>query len=347
MPTLVVDYSKTLSQVYQDFIVHLLQTDSIGEAFHYSLPSSQTIAGLPSWALAWQHDCCSEGDTQVIKEAILRHLVPEDGHVYTFCPLTLTTESTYKQQDLVPPSYNNSLPWSQQPILFLAPEDQRKWEIPRPLGDGTLGLFGRVIDYVAELTDYTCDLKWLVGDDNGIMDPRIPDCNNMYLNGAPGRLKLLDHKRRYDPKHDHRRLAILRTPANTHVAIVPADTEVGDFLVAVAPDVLPLVLSPCERSPPRAGEVYDEHQIEPDIELFAAFLKGERKHFNITDYLSEQRRRFEKVVEVFGPYYKMKGPAIAMQGYEFCRPITFHQFSYHGIRVERNWLRPMQKFIVR
>lgn len=233
-PTVTVNYDKTLSQVYQDIIVYMLQSNLISETFNFRTPCSQAIAGLPSWALAWQHDLCSQDETRAIKQAISDHDTTF-GHLTTWCPLSPDTRLT----DPFGPTYGSRNPPYKLPP-FLAPADQRKWEIPRPLGDGTLELPARVLDYVAEVTNHTCNVEWLLS--------RVRDAEMLrrpyILGSAPRRLRQCKRKRPFNPGHDHRRLAIMRTPASTHIALVPADTEEGNFLVAVAPDILPLILSP-------------------------------------------------------------------------------------------------------
>ena len=333
-PSIVVDYKKTVSEVLVDATTYMLQAHSIAEAFHFRQPCTQTLVDLPSWALDWQHDCCSEEDIRAIKLAVSRHSIPRMGRIFTWCPLSPSAKSGYITSKL-----DASLHLNAVNMHFITPADQRKWEVPRALSDGILEVPARVIDYVAALTDYTCDLEWLVSDDK--------DARDFYematLDCVPGRIGNCKRKRRFDPKSDHRRLAIMRTPADTHIALMPADTEIGDFLVAVAPEILPIMLGPHVRSPPRASEVY--YDDSPDTSRFVSFLKGKHWSSGMAEYLNERRQRLEKVVEVFGSHFKMKGPALAMQGYDFYIE-TVSYLDFHELRVERNWLRPIQRFIV-
>ena len=334
--TIVVDYKKTLSEVLQDVFSYMLQTEYITQAFHFREPCSQTLASLPSWAVDWQHGCCSEEETGAIMLAVSRHASQRIGHIYTWCPLSPDTRLTY-----INPPLDDNWHSNEATYPFIASEGQRNYGTPRPLSDGSLELPARVIDYVATLTDYTCELEWLVGDSKEAYELyRSPT-----LGSAPENLAKCEHKRRFDPARDHRRLAIMRTPANTHIALVPADTEVGDFFVAVAPEILPLVVSPQTCNPPRASEVYYDDPPDRSFSRLASLLKGKGKFSAVAEYLQERRRRMEKVVETFGPHFTMRGPAFAIQGYDFFTSAGSFQ-GYYELQVERNWLRPIQRFII-
>ncbi|KAJ4305990.1 hypothetical protein N0V88_000781 [Collariella sp. IMI 366227] len=338
-PAVTVDYTKTVSEVFQDIFAFMLQLGAIGDAFNFRAPCPQNLEGLPSWALDWQRDTCSEEDVAAIRQALSQHSKPRCGHVYTWCPLSPDARKTW----IGPRDHDAAIMVTSEvdALPFFAPEEQRTWEIPRPLGDGTLALPARVIDYVAELTDHTCDLAWLVGNHDealkllrfatpGSVSDRLYDCDSDYV-------------RDFDPATDRRRLAILRTPADTHIALVPADTEVGDFLVAVAPDVLPLVLSPLNKSPPGLKEVYSLESASTS--RIVSVFKGKGRLGALVEDMEMCRRRLERVVEVFGPHFKNKGVAFTMQGFDFRykQPSTH---DYHELRVERNWGRPIQRFII-
>ncbi|KAI1735168.1 heterokaryon incompatibility protein-domain-containing protein, partial [Xylaria scruposa] len=325
--SIVVDYGKTLSQVLQDIIEYMLRT-SISDAFNFRASSPhQTADLLPSWIADWQHNCCSAAEIASIKKAMAIQDIPIFGHKLTWFPLRLIAR--FDTHD-----------------LFVAPSHARQWQVPRPLGDGSLELPARVIDYVAELTDFVCDLEWLLSADEDAWD--------LYqmatLGSAPKRLAKCKTKRRFDPQRDHRRLAIMRTPADTHIALVPADTAVGDFLVAVAPDVLPLVLSPKDGgSVARASEIYWNESPSEKIlwQVRESLAGGDRA---MGEYLQKRRKRLEKVVDVFGPRFKMKGPAFAMQGIDFLKRVVntlpANVMDLNELQTERNWLRPIQRFVI-
>ncbi|KAI0550917.1 hypothetical protein F4679DRAFT_187051 [Xylaria curta] len=338
-----VDYGKSLSRVFQDIIEYMLHT-SIGDAFNFRVsPPHQTVDLLPSWAVDWQHSCCSAAEIASIKRAMSRRDRPRFGHILTWFPLAPDTRVTWVGAIGDPRGTHAN----EVETPFFAPSHERRWQMPRPLGDGSLELPARVIDYVAELTDFVCDLEWLLSADEDAVD--------LYkiatLGSARKRLAKCKAKRRFDPKRDHRRLAIMSTPADTHIALVPADTAVGDFLVAVAPDVLPLVLSPKDGGGvARASEIYwsDSPGIRSQVVLFLSRRSG---HRTLDEYLQRRRKRLEKVVDVFGPRFKMKGPAFAMQGYDFHTRINATTpfltiLDFHKLQVERNWLRPIQRFVV-
>ncbi|KAJ4286397.1 hypothetical protein N0V88_008020 [Collariella sp. IMI 366227] len=338
-PGITVDYTKTVSSVFQDILTFMLQIGAIGEAFHFRAPSAPSLDGLPSWALDWQRDACSEEEAAAINLSLTRHSTPRFGHIYTWCPLSPDTRKTYVQPSLQ--TLDSTFHSAEASVPFFAPSEHRKWDTPLPLSDGTLELPARVIDYVASLTDYTCDLSWLVGDHS--------DAMQLWARATPGsareRLDDCPQTRGFDPMVDRRRLAIMRTPANTHIALVPADTEVGDFLVAVAPDVLPLVLSPLAKDAPLAEEVYSDELAGGGTSKFASVLKGKGRFGAIAENMEMSRRRLERVVEVFGPHFRIKGVAFAMQGYDFYKRAQSN-FDFHELRVERNWLRPIQRFTI-
>jgi hypothetical protein len=183
-------------------------------------------------------------------------------------------------------------------------------------------------------------------------DPLLMIAN--YTSGtAKRRLATYAHKESFDPAFHRRRLAILGIPVGTHIALVPADTAVGDILIAIAPKVLPLVLSPTEQNRLNVAQLYKSEYSWSSVdalvtslsETFSTPASTKKAHY-------KQRARLENVVGVFGPKYKIQGPAFSIQGYDF-RPDGSHRqrerdcdFDFGGFHAEMNWSLAMQEFII-
>ncbi|KAK0704462.1 hypothetical protein B0H67DRAFT_648897 [Lasiosphaeris hirsuta] len=329
-PSITVDYTKSLSEIYQDAATYMFQTGTIDEALHFRKPGSRSLSDLPSWALDWQRDSCSPTETEAIYVALSRHSIERFGHIITWCPLSPNLRKTYIKPTAWDAKANN-INLNELKTHFLAPPDKRRWKSPRPVGDGTLELFGRVLKYVAELTDYACDLDWLTGDD----DSAMALYSRALLGGAYERLAKCKQKRAFDPDRDRRRLAVLRTPVNTHLALVPADTRKGDLLVAVDPGVLPLVLSPLARSSPGAEDVYLGAE-GVAVSKASSVFKGEGRYGVAIEDAKEQRRRLEGDTEVFGKHFKIRELAFAQQGFDFYTEDKGGLFYFNDLRVEKN-----------
>lgn len=129
---------------------------------------------------------------------------------------------------------------------------------------------GRILDYVWELTDFTCDLGWFVSRETSAMElargkiVEVGPNHTLYSSHTMAwhRLTQRQYKYAFSPSKHHHRLAILGLPRNTHIALVPATSRQGDFVVSIHPEVLPLVLRSCARTFDDSYSCYKNAKIE-------------------------------------------------------------------------------------
>jgi hypothetical protein len=292
--------------------------------------------------LDWQNECCPPDEARIIQRArresklidhedaqfeILlgkrppRH--PVFGHRLHYDRLMWITwrpllSGLHQLQR--PIEVESSYPHVRQ---FNAQSDSCVWYMPRAISDGSLELYARAINYVAELTDYTSDLSWFANLDDeevaAVLEGSIFACNN-----AAAYLAKFRAKRRFDPKRDRRRLVVLGKPGNGRIALVPANTHVGDIVVAVGSNYLPLILSPRNPTPPS--------------KLKTIGLKTSQSH-------KVEWQLLDTVVEILGEDFELKGPAFS--AYVYYVPEGDADTELDEDDRLRNWRLPIQRFIIR
>ena len=222
---LVIDYRKIVSQVYRDMAVFWFdKPDGLAYAFNFlarKVDTRQEITAS-SWAMDWKLCCCSEEDASLLRKDMISRSTAISGTYDTsrrnldrFLPLRSTTNFA----DWIRPHYSGE-------------NDDR-----------VLKVSGRLLNWVAELLDFTCELGYFVQDGRSVCSW----VENVKENeGFIETLKKFLGKQlmAFDPHKHHRRLAVLGSPAETRLALIPATARKGDILVAIAEEVFPLVFSP-------------------------------------------------------------------------------------------------------
>jgi hypothetical protein len=114
------------------------------------------------------------------------------------------------------------------------PEAKEEWHWPEPLPEdrSALLLKIRILNYVAHLTEYTCHPRDI---ESATLMPRYREL------------------RKFKQGMDTWRIAILGIADTSRICLVPPSVAEGDLVVAVAPELLPMVIRPKGCSSAAAG----------------------------------------------------------------------------------------------
>jgi hypothetical protein len=218
-----VDYTKSLVEVYHDATLCILHrkrsTIDLQDLWHSYRTGLLHADGLPLWAVDWQSGISGDGQ----REDLGRSPLQGHGSLLEDWEYSMAEESA----DL-----------------------SRGWYWPEPLDSDAkvLRLRARVLNYVAYLTDFTCEpyelletdferlgsTGWAIHSKTMLRDIFV---GHAILYPDPG-------WERFNFQHHSRRLAILGVGDDSQLCLVPSQTQKGDLIVATAPGVLSMVISP-------------------------------------------------------------------------------------------------------
>jgi hypothetical protein len=228
-----VDYaeSKSIAAVYHDASLCILYRKGepinlagLRHSYKRSLLHDTDVT-FPSWAVDWRSGAFN-GDYQVALDSALRSGTLE-------IPLTERSgEEDGQSNDVL-----------------------RIWHWPEPveLDVSVLRLRARVLNYVAHLTSFTCEPDVFADEESwrwgGIgLTARAIHCRRM--KHQPGTdCALVDPQpewEEFNPQAHSWRLAILGVGRDSQLCLVPSTTRKGDLVVAVAPGLLAIVISPMQ-----------------------------------------------------------------------------------------------------
>jgi len=227
-----VDYEKSLVDVYRDATSCVLHRkgspDKLANLWHSYRRGQLHIEGLPSWAVDWRSGIFEDN----YREDLTRLMGSDDLQT----PIKSSLGESYGQ---------STLPDELEGVT-------RSWHWPEPLESdpGVLRLRARVLNYVAYLTDFTCEPGVFAKDgfkSLGSITPAI------YRTRMPGDsfvgTPLVYHNAKwksFNPVTDPWRLAILGVGNDSQLCLVPSSTRKGDLIVAIAPGLLAMVISPMQ-----------------------------------------------------------------------------------------------------
>jgi hypothetical protein len=212
-----VDYQKPLFEVYNDASFYIINNQSDLDVFvdlwHRYQRSPLHSQGLATWAVDWLSGVRSGPDW---------------------------VRPDQRWLPLIEDRYDNG--------------EVREWRLPRfPQEDRTvLRLEARVLNYVAHLTDYTCDFDDLPQyghkEETGAFALGTASMS-VHVDGfadSPGPWFSRTPRRpvKFDRSIHTLRLAILGVADTHQLCLVPSSASKGDLVVAVAPGMLPMLISP-------------------------------------------------------------------------------------------------------
>lgn len=263
----VVDYSKSVSEVYNDasrFILGRQQkVEDLWDLWHNYKRSPLHAQGLASWAVDWRSGVVSHSWRRKLGGLMrpCRRARPSI-HPSNNGRESLQTSSPEKTLDDVrrwAPLWEFESSDTDERIQA---EPGHNWHWPkassmRPRG---LDVTARVLNYVAHLTDFTCEaedfIQWTSYDEYqfsigstgfSIHSEDRPCSRTPLLNRIPTNAVRFDAS-----KHDWR-LAILGIAHDEQLCLVPATTVKGDLVLAVAPGLLPMIIHSCQGDVTLAG----------------------------------------------------------------------------------------------
>jgi hypothetical protein len=231
-----VNYDKTIAEVYHDASLCIFYRK--GEPVHLAglwcsyKRSPLHDNGLPLWAVDWRSGTFGDDHQATLSSALALGALK--------APLEHSLGEVDRQHTV--------------------PDDEitRVWHWPEPIGSDVrvLRLRARVLNYVAHLTSFTCEPENFVGDDARFrpcigLTGRLIHCKRMKR--EPGADPTL-----FEPNCDWNgfelfndevhlwRLAILGVGGDTQLCLVPSTTQKGDLIVAIAPGLLAMVISPMQ-----------------------------------------------------------------------------------------------------
>ena len=228
-----VDYKKSTAEVYHDASLCILRRKgepiNLARLWHSYKRSPLHDMALPSWAVDWRSGTF-------------------DGAYQTAltCALRLDTLQ-------VPLTGGPGEDDGQDGVAD--DEMTRVWHWPETIesDSAVLRVRARVLNYVAHLMDFTCEPGIFVKDDsgsrNGInLTGRAIHCRKMQL--EPGAENALVSPQpeweEFNPRAHLWRLAILGVGRDSQLCLVPSTTQKGDLVIAIAPEVLAMVISPMQ-----------------------------------------------------------------------------------------------------
>ena len=244
-----VDYEKPLVEIYHDATLCILhgkgEPDILADLWHSYRRSPLHTEGLPTWAIDWQ-----SGTLEHDYRATLRKYFQSE---FSRTPLKLRDQTN-----------------GQHTTPDEALENPRAWYWPEPLHSDAklLRLRARVLNYVAYLTDFTCGPEKFARTSYKCLGLTALAIHGKKMLRDPlvGRAIVYPHPEwvAFDPETHSWRLAVLGVGNSCQVCLVPSTTRKGDLIVAIAPDLLAMVISPI-RSDGTATGLFEQHDPYEDI----------------------------------------------------------------------------------
>lgn len=240
-----VDYSRSISQIYHDaakFILNdcrdLSELARMWHSYTRSPRHHHVDPVLPSWAVDWSTGIVDELDIQAIHVALWYHS------------------------------------WDWLPLRRVDDGDWQ-WPCVSTSNCSQLHIKGRVLNYVAYLSEYTCDLNSFLSGDHGF---KLGSAGlSIHTASEPGHFRYLFAKipaqpTIFDNQRHAYRLAILGVANDRQIALVPSSASKGDLVVAIGPQLLSFVIHPIQDDGISVG-------LFPSVDLYeqATFSRARRR----------------------------------------------------------------------
>lgn len=240
----VVDYKKSLAEVYRDASAYILGRKfypnspyvqpNMAELWHSYKPSKWHHAGLPSWAVDWRSGVMDyeyrlalyKGSFRMVSDDLRSFRVEPCDQRWIWMPLN-------------------------EPVAFDAAkatggqQSQKSSDVVTVEGN-ILRLKAKAINYIAHLTDYTLPVESCL-----LRQPMWMGWagRTVHASSDPGRIRGLFRQPsadllNFDPSKRSWRIGLLGVGNDAQVCLVPSSAEKGDLVIAIAPNVLPMIIRP-------------------------------------------------------------------------------------------------------
>lgn len=262
-----VDYSKPLVEVYNDAAVYIFEKQGdprvLAELWHCYKRSPLHTEGLVSWATDWRAGLLRDGEPEVFDNRMKPYRISVSNR-----PGTVEVDDTAAWIPLWTPTVTAERTHRDRQAEFLA----KQWHWPTPLRceQPVLLLKARVINCIAHVTEFTCDVSDFIsgsGGNVGLAGRSIhaqdrPDKNTYLIRSMP------EGAEEFDPEVHSWRLAVLGVANNGSLSLVPASAKKCDLVVAIAPRLFPMVIRCIPDSLTTGGlfelsDPYDEGLVSP------------------------------------------------------------------------------------
>jgi hypothetical protein len=252
----VVDYTKSLVEVYHDATLCILhrkgKAENLASLWHSYKRGNLHTSGLPLWAVDWQSGTSDDGATL---ELIGSRPLPTD-------------------RTLMPADPNNL--YKRFIMTNEATDPSRAWYWPEPLSSDAkvLHLRARALNYVAYLTDFTCDPVKFLGERPEEDFEERPEhlgstgwaihCQKILRDPFVGHAIVYPAPEweEFNPQKHSLRLAILGVGNDSQLCLVSSTTKKGDLIVAIAPGLFAMAISPMQGDGTAGGLIPEDDPYE-------------------------------------------------------------------------------------
>jgi hypothetical protein len=266
-----VDYSKSVVEVYNDASLCVLgrrgNPRSLMDMWHSYQRGSLHSHGLASWAMDWRSGVLEESDRAALKHHMRSYQAsfetsPRVLHPNNYTEFLRRPRELFEVRDVHlaqgwTPLWTAPVP--ETVLSYRAADMSDDWHWPEALQSKryVLSVKARVLNYVAHLTDFTCDMEDFIEQFNNSKHSEGPYPFGLEQAGLSIHARasvgqcghLFRHLRwttPYDPQQHSWRLAILGVANDAQLSLVPSTATKGDLVVAVAPGMLPMLLHPTQ-----------------------------------------------------------------------------------------------------
>jgi hypothetical protein len=223
-----VDYKKSLVAVYQDATSCILhrkgEPHMMANLWHSYKRGPLRAEGLPSWAVDWRTGTFEDSHRATLRECL------QSEKLRTPLPLLLGGD----MQNIIP---------DESAVITRAWD----WPEPRRSDPKVLLLPARVLNYVAYLTDFTCEPGQFVEtkSKNLGLTARAIHGKRMLRDLQAGHVVVHPNPKweKFSPESHAWRVALLGVGNDGQLCLVPSTTQKGDLIVAIAPGLLAMTIS--------------------------------------------------------------------------------------------------------
>jgi hypothetical protein len=262
-----VDYSKPVVEVFNDASLCIIgrrgNPSFLMDMWHSYRRGPLHSQGLASWAVDWRSGVLEEADRAALKHHMRSYQAsfetsPRVLHPNNYAEFLRRPRDLFEVRDVHlaqgwTPLWTAPMPETVQSYRVADVHDDWHWpELPQP-ERYVLSLKARVLNYVAHLTDLTCDMEDFVeqfnkskhGEGTHPFELERAGLSIHARASVDQRGRLFRHLRwttPYDPQRHSWRLAVLGVASDAQLSLVPSTAKKGDLIVAIAPGMLPMLI---------------------------------------------------------------------------------------------------------
>jgi len=221
--------------------------------------------GLASWAVDWRSGVIDEVDRAALKHHTRSYQAsietnPKVLHPNNYVGFFRRPRELFEVRDVYLAQGWTPLwaaPTPEIALDYRAAETDGDWYWPRSLQSDryVLSVKARMLNYVAHLMDFTCDTEDFIEQFNkskhseGLYPFELNQAGlSIHARVSVDPHGYLFHRLRwttpYDPERHSWRLAVLGVANDAHFCLVPPTAAKGDLVIAVAPEMLPMLIHP-------------------------------------------------------------------------------------------------------